>query len=82
MRIALVHRSLVRAGGTETYLAWVVRQLLRERHQVAFLHEVHGPPWERLTLPAGMPVWCASDGGVGHALEALRGWGPRRAICA
>jgi glycosyltransferase involved in cell wall biosynthesis len=77
MRIAVVNWSSRRVGGTETYLSNIVPELARLGHEVAFWCETDRPEGrERITLPEGTPVWCASELGARRALAALREWRP------
>ncbi|HEX7174734.1 MAG TPA: glycosyltransferase family 4 protein [Pyrinomonadaceae bacterium] len=77
MRIAVVNWSRRRAGGVETYLGGVIRELLRSGHEIAFWHECDKPAdRERIALPEGIPVWSVETLGARGALDALKEWRP------
>jgi glycosyltransferase involved in cell wall biosynthesis len=77
MRIAIANWSVRRAGGAETYLALVIPALLSAGHEVAFLCELDKPAdRQRINLPDGAPLWCASEIGADTALARLREWKP------
>src|SRR5215212_8885936 len=77
MRIAIVNWSRRRVGGVETYLNTIIPELARERHEVAFWHEVDEPAERDLIgLPPGAPSWCVEAIGVSESLAALLDWRP------
>jgi len=77
MRIAVLYWSRRKIGGTEAYLESIISELVNAGHQLAFWHEVEGPPTsERIQLPEGIPAWCADELGAESALAALRSWSP------
>lgn len=77
MRIAVIHWSRRKVGGTETYLGGVIPGLARLGHSVALWHEIDRPlNREQIELPPGVPSWCVEELGAENALEALRNWKP------
>jgi glycosyltransferase involved in cell wall biosynthesis len=77
MRIAIVHWSRRKVGGTETYLDSVIPELANAGHEIAFWHERDVPAAnDKIALAEGVPAWCVSELGARRALAALRDWRP------
>ncbi|HEU4691054.1 MAG TPA: glycosyltransferase family 4 protein [Vicinamibacterales bacterium] len=77
MRIAITSWSNRRFGGTGTYLTELCAGLLRQGHQVAWLHERDAPTdHPRLETGSDGPVWCIESLGQESAIAALRAWNP------
>ena len=73
MRIGVIHRSLDRLGGAESYLEKILGLLAQRGHEVAFLREReplgNGP---RIAVPAGISTWTLG----GDGLARLERWNP------
>src|SRR5438128_11132612 len=64
-------------GGTETYLAHLLPELLKAGCPLAFWHELDLPADRGpIRIPAGVSRWCVSTMGGESALTALREWRP------
>jgi len=77
MRIAVVSWNRRKVGGTETYLDYIIRELTRAGHQVAFWHETDEPlSRDQIALTEETPAWHVAEIGAEKALAELRRWSP------
>jgi glycosyltransferase involved in cell wall biosynthesis len=77
MRIAVVSWNRRKVGGTETYLDFIIQELLKAGHQVAFWHENDEPiTREQIALTEETPTWHVAQIGADKALAELRRWSP------
>lgn len=77
MRVAVINWSRRIVGGAETYLSSVIPELHQAGLDLSFCSEVDAPEDRApIPLPAGIPVWCASDMGSEAALRSLAEWKP------
>ncbi len=77
MRIAVVSWNRRKVGGTEAYLDFIIPELLKADHQVAFWYENDEPlSREQISLAQETPRWCVAKIGSQKALAELRSWSP------
>jgi glycosyltransferase involved in cell wall biosynthesis len=76
VRIACANWSRRRAGGVESYLEVLLRELVARGHDVSYWSETDDPPErERLAVPV-IPAWNAIENGVDASLAAVAAWRP------
>lgn len=74
MRVLIAHDSAHAAGGVESYLATIVRELAARGHDLRTLHQsaaAQKPHWA-----PGLPSSCVEQLGLDRAVEGLRRWQP------
>jgi glycosyltransferase involved in cell wall biosynthesis len=77
MRIAVTSWNRRKVGGTEAYLAFIIQELTKAGHQVAFWHENDEPlSRDQIALPEETPTWHVAEIGAEKALRELRRWAP------
>jgi len=76
MRIVIANRYGSASGGIESYLAWLVPELVRAGHEVAILCELDDIPERTSLIAQSAERWCTGKLGVRRALAQMLEWQP------
>jgi glycosyltransferase involved in cell wall biosynthesis len=76
VRIACANWSRRRAGGVESYLEFLIPELVARGHEVGFWSETDDPADRARLAFQAVSTWNATEDGVDESLRALAAWRP------
>jgi len=77
MRIAVTYSYRGKIGGIESYLDAVIKEFVRDGHEVSYWYEVKNDSTsEPIELTEGVQASCVEELGVRRTVDSLRAWTP------